>query len=305
MKYLLIIILISASYSFGQSDNKTLDSLKTEMANTQKKIEKLNRIVGSTETTLESRFSKLASDLATQSTTLNNLVNEKDKALRTQVTAIYDSLGMNTARVTANDTKFKTEQTKSEKNFLYSVIGILSLFLLLVVIYFLIQKRAKSNEQKTGVLDTSTKELKEQISELRASISEEFGSLLEKFASISSAQPATDAAPDHTMVIEFAKQIISMENNMTRIDPEDNSFRRIKRAIENMHNTLKTMDYEITPLLNANIKEGHIIEIDHQEPDESIDAGNRIVYNVVKAEILYKNELLQRGKVKVKVNPNY
>ena len=304
MKYLLIIILISASYSFGQSDNKTLDSLKTEMANTQKKIEKLNRIVGSTETTLESRFSKLASDLATQSTTLNNLVNEKDKALRTQVTAIYDSLGMNTARVTANDTKFKTEQTKSEKNFLYSVIGILSLFLLLVVIYFLIQKRAKSNEQKTGVLDTSTKELKEQISELRASISEEFGSLLEKFASISSAQPATDAAPDHTMVIEFAKQIISMENNMTRIDPEDNSFRRIKRAIENMHNTLKTMDYEITPLLNANIKEGHIIEIDHQEPDESIDAGNRIVYNVVKAEILYKNELLQRGKVKVKVNPN-
>ena len=300
MKYLLIIIALSPSYSFGQLENNILDSLKSELVETQKEIKLLKSSVQSNDV----KTKKVTSDLATQSTTLEALVNKKDKALRSQVTAIYDSLGTNTARVTANDTKFKTEQTKSEKNFLYSVIGILSLLLLLVVIYFLIQKRAKSNEQKTGVLDTSTKELKEQISVLRASIIEEFGSLLEKFASISSAQPATDTAPDHTMVIEFAKQIISMENNMTRIDPEDKSLKRIKRAIEKMHNTLKTMDYEITPLLNANIKEGHIIEIDHQEPDESVEVGNRVVYNVVKAEILYKNELLQRGKVKVKVNPN-
>jgi len=305
MKYILITLALSISYSFSQAkENNILDSLKAELTMTQEEIKQLNSRVHANDLKLTNTIIEVKTNLAAQSTTLKNLVNKKDKALRTQVTAIYDSLKTNTARVNANDIKFKTEQTKSEKNFLYSVIGILSVLILIIIIYLLTQKRAKSIEQKTGDLDSSTKELKEQLSSLSMSTSEDLASALEKFASISSAQPTTDAAPDHTMVIEFAKQIISMENNLTSIDPGDKSFRRIKRAIEKMHNTLKIMNYEITPLLDANIKEGHIIEIDHQEDDESIESGKRIVYNVIKAEIHYKNELLQRGKVKVKVNPN-
>jgi ATP-dependent Zn protease len=228
MKYLLIIIALSPSYSFGQFENNILDTLKYELVETQKEIKLLKSSVQSNDVNLK----KVESDLATQSNTLKALVNQKDKALRSQVTAIYDSLGTNTARVTANDTKFKTEQTKSEKNFLYSVIGILSLLLLLVVIYFLIQKRAKSIEQKAVDLDTITQQLKKQLSELSATTSEEFASTLEKFASISNGLPTTSADPDHSMVMEFAKQIVTMENNMSRMNLEDKGLKRIKKSID-------------------------------------------------------------------------
>ena len=128
-------------------------------------------------------------------------------------------------------------------------------------------------------------------------------SALEKFASVSSTQ-VTETEPDHTMVKEFAKQIVSMENNMSRMDPNFRGLKRIKRAIEKMHITLKTMDYEITPLLGSNIIEGHIRENGIKETDEIIPLGQQIVYNVVKAEIHYKGEPFQRGKVDVKINPN-
>jgi uncharacterized GH25 family protein len=95
-----------------------------------------------------------------------------------------------------------------------------------------------------------------------------------------------------------------MENNLSRMDTEVRGLNRITRAIENMHNTLKTMNYEIVPLLGSNLIEGQIIEIGLSEPDVSIEAGKKIIYNVVKAEILFNGKQIQRAKVDIKYNPN-
>jgi preprotein translocase subunit SecG len=293
MKNVLIIFLLLSNFAYNQDSESEYLRLNIELLKTQKQF-----------ILLDKKIEDLSASMSTQSKSISALVDKNDKALRAEVTSIYDSLQKNSLRVTANDSKIKLEQAKSEKNFLYSIIGILVLLFLLVGIYILNQKRAKSLEVKTGNLDASTQNLKDQLAELSTSTSEDIASALEKFASIILAQPKTDSVPDHSMVFEFAKQIVSMENNLSRMDTEVRGLNRITRAIENMHNTLKTMNYEIVPLLGSNLIEGQIIEIGLSEPDVSIEAGKKIIYNVVKAEILFNGKQIQRAKVDIKYNPN-
>ena len=293
MKNVLIIFLLLSNFAYNQDLEAEYQRLNIELLKTQKQF-----------ILLDKKIEDLSASMSTQSKSISALVDKNDKALRAEVTSIYDSLQKNSLRVTANDSKIKLEQAKSEKNFLYSIIGILVVLFLLVGIYILSQKRAKSLEVKTGNLDASTQNLKDQLAELSTSTSEDIASALEKFASIILAQPKTDSVPDHSMVFEFAKQIVSMENNLSRMDTEVRGLNLITRPIENMHNTLKTMNYEIVPLLGSNLIEGQIIEIGLSEPDVSIEAGKKIIYNVVKAEILFNGKQIQRAKVDIKYNPN-
>ncbi len=285
MKPLFIIVFLASSHCFGQQNN--IDT------NYRSEYIKMQQALTKYQEKIEGEINQVSIDLSKQSQKLN----KNNDFIRAKVTSIYDSLARNTKLVNDNNSKIISQQSESEKNFLYSVIGILCLSLLIGGIYIHMQRRARSNEQKTL-------ELIDQLSTMSTTSSEDIASALEKFASIVLTQPKTDSVPDHSMVFEFAKQIVSMENNLSRMDPEVRGLNRITRAIENMHNTLKTMNYEIVPLLGSNLIEGQIIEIGLSEPDVSIEAGKKIIYNVVKAEILFNGKQIQRAKVDIKYNPN-
>ncbi len=318
MKNVLIIFLLLSNFAYNQDLEAEYQRLNIELLKTQKQF-----------ILLDKKIEDLSASMSTQSKSISALVDKNDKALRAEVTSIYDSLARNTKLVNANNSKIISQQSESEKNFLYSVIGILCLLLLIGGVYIHMQRRSRTNEQKTLALkdelstisntssediasalekfasvEQKTLELKDELSIISTTSSEDIASALEKFAIIILAQPKTDSVPDHSMVFEFAKQIVSMENNLSRMDTEVRGLNRITRAIENMHNTLKTMNYEIVPLLGSNLIEGRIIEIGLSEPDVSIEAGKKIIYNVVKAEILFNGKQIQRAKVDIKYNPN-
>lgn len=316
MKQILIILLMSASFSYGQDSSNVVrtelkeeifsyvkDSLNLEIEGLKAKVSRLNKSVKSREISLNKKIDLVSSDLTSHSDKISQLINQNDKALRLQVSAIYDSLEQNTIHVKANDNIIKSEQVKSEQNLLYSIIGVLVLLLLLVGVYLVMQKKTKNIEQKTGDLDDSTKDIKSQLSKLSTSVSEDMACALDKFANLANTSSSVNATPDHSMVLEFAKQIISMENNISRMDPKDRGLKHINKSIKKMHDSLKIMEYEIIPWLGKEVNEGVIIEIDKQELDESIEVGKLLVFNVLKADVQYRGKQIQRGKVDVKVNP--
>ena len=230
---------------------------------------------------------------------------ENKSLLLAQVSIIYDSLQSNAAKLESNELRILEEEMNSEQGKMYTILsgaGVLIALLFVFVIYLLTQRKTKAIEE---TLDESKEDLKNQLASLRIETGEGLAKAIEKFAEVSQASgKEQNSEPDHSMVIQFAKQITTMENNLSRMDPETRGFKQLNRAIEKMHNTLKSMDYEITPLLGTNVIVGQIIDIGEHLPDESITDGKRIVFNVVKAEILFKGELLQRGKVDVKYNPD-
>lgn len=234
----------------------------------------------------------------------DSLIQNKSLLLA-QVSIIYDSLQSNAAKLESNELRILEEEMNSEQGKMYTMLsgaGVLIALLFVFVIYLWTQQKTKAIAE---TLDDSKEDLKNQLASLRIETGEGLAKAIEKFAEVSQASgKEQNSEPDHSMVIQFAKQITTMENNLSRMDPETRGFKQLNRAIEKMHNTLNSMDYEITPLLGTNLIVGHIIEIGDRYPDETIPDGKKIIFNVVKAEIIYKGELLQRGKVDVKFNPD-
>ena len=304
MKYTLfsIFLVTNGIFAQGAADSIAIVSMQDEIARMQIDQKELNSNFWNENKKMNERFNDLSEDFEKQSSILRALVYEKDSLLA-KVTALNSELEKNAKSVEANNEKINAEQTKTEQNFLYTIIGILAVLFIVIVIYLMTQRRANSIEQKTGDLDASAADLKNQLSNLSARTSEDLASALEKFANIATAQPV-ETESDHTMVKEFAKQIISIENTMSRMDANDRGLRRIKHSVDKMHDTLKTMDYEITPLLGTNVSEGQKIDVEEQKIDETVAPGMRTIVNVLKAEILYKGVQIQRAQVEIKKNPN-
>ena len=97
-------------------------------------------------------------------------------------------------------------------------------------------------------------------------------------------------------------QIATMENNIYHMDPETRGLNKIVRAIKNLRNNYKVMGYDIPVLLGTEWKEGDIIEIIAELPDESIEKGKKIITRVVTPRIDFKGEMIQRPKVEIKYN---
>lgn len=230
---------------------------------------------------------------------------ENKSLLLAQVSIIYDSLQSNAAKLESNELRILEEEMNSEQGKMYTMLsgaGVLIALLFVFVIYLLTQRKTKAIEE---TLDESKEDLKNQLASLRIETGEGLAKAIEKFAEVSQASgKEQNSEPDHSMVIQFAKQITSMQNNMSKMDPNTKGFKNIQKSIEKMHTTLNTMNYVITPLLGTRISGGQIIDIGEQLPDLNIEGDLPVVFNVIKAEILYDGDLIQRAKVDVKFNPD-
>ena len=57
------------------------------------------------------------------------------------------------------------------------------------------------------------------------------------------------------------------------MNQEDGGVKRIRRSIQKIHDSFKTQEYELTPLLGTELRDGQIIEIDQRELDADIAPG--------------------------------
>lgn len=200
----------------------------------------------------------------------------------------------------ANLNHGQEELDASNKKFV-SFFIITALITILIIIFLLyLVKRLITLNALLNNLEDENKIQRDQIVQLISISGENLALAIEKIETWNSKKTPTD----HSMVIEFAKHITTIENNMSRMDVNDRGLIRIKRAIDNIYNSLKIMNYEIIPLIGTELSEGQIIEIDIRTPDESVEMGKKIIFNVIKAEILYEGIQIQRAKVDIKYNPN-
>ncbi|MFM7682175.1 MAG: hypothetical protein ACKO7P_05450 [Bacteroidota bacterium] len=282
-------VIFSNSFIYTQKNSddfrKSQNKLKVELRLFQQKY---NAEISELQTTIEKN--KTCSD--------SSLVDTKLK-FEKELIKVKSELGKNNSTL-RKDYNELVASNKSNGNYLL-IFGIVALLLLVITLF--IGFRLFSLKRKLFRLEEDNHTQKNQITQLTTNSSENLALVLDKIATVTN-NNKSEAAPDHSLVIELVKHITTIENNMSRMDPNDRGLARIKRAVENMHNSLKSMDYEITTFIGREIREGEIIEVDLSEPDDSIEMGKKVIFNVIKAEILFQGKQIQRGKVDIKYNPN-
>lgn len=297
--------IISSSEDYEDIRNEIKD-FKQHILTIQNTADDVAEIKEDIERHSEKMLSKSSiSDLKTLKNEINNRINILEKSLgesnviiQKDIDDINVSLDVtqnqldsaNNQLINQGDEIIETKLSNDKTSMLSLISLILGLLLIvaLIFIYRLTSKNISSNKNEIKDILKLDNHLK---------------IILEKHTQILEQDNGGNSEEETLKSVKMvADEITAMENNIYHMDPETRGLSKIVRAIKNLKNNYKVLGYEIPILLGTEWKEGDIIEIIAELPDESIEKGKKIITRVVTPRIDYKGEMIQRAKVELKTN---
>ncbi len=223
-----------------------------------------------------------------------NIVSLKDQldGNLTKMNSQLDSLdsGLGDANKQLETTKLSSELARQDikDNVLYLLGAICIILILIIVVYWLTHK--KHSTAQNEIADAKT-HLEEQINTANADFAEKLLEAMNKLPKPGEAGDTSKNPEDnHGLILDFAQQIATMENNIWHLSKDDGVRKRIERATKNMRETFKTLGYDMPKLLGTEVSENQIIQIRKRREDTSIALGKNMIIRVVKPLVLFNGK---------------
>ena len=284
------------SQLISDRDNE-LKELRIEMSNITKELKQLNEKLGwqySKSKSIESALNSYNIQLSA--------IEDSTKQIRDRV---FDNIG--TLQNSLNETSDEIEdvQMKSEKSnkamqerLTYLFVAIALIILLLIAVYWINGKR---NNNVRSELGNAKAGLEAQINNANADFAEKLERTLREL-SHAGEDGVSNPQDNQGLILDFAQQIASMENNIWHLPEDDRVRKRIERATKKMRDTFMSLGYEMPKLLGTEVSDNQTIEIKHRSEDSTIPAGKSIITKIVKPLILFNGKMVQRPIVDIKEN---
>jgi hypothetical protein len=224
----------------------------------------------------------------------------------TKMNSQLDSLdsGLGDANKQLETTQQSSELARQDikDNVLYLLGAICIILILIIVVYWLTHK--KHTTAQNEIADAKT-HLEEQINTANADFAEKLLEAMNKLPKPGEAGDASQNPEDNQgLILDFAQQIASMENNIWHLPEGDGVRKRIERATKKMRATFKSLGYDMPKLLGTEVSENQIIEIKNRKEDLSIPAGKVIISKIIKPQVLYNNKMIPGVRLVVDVIEN-
>lgn len=177
------------------------------------------------------------------------------------------------------------------------VIGILTLT------YFILRRKigngASTIERIRSAqegLESAQKAMQEESLKLDSKLVE----LLDKQVRISQ-NNVDETQIDHSFVMKVADEIVGIETNLYRMDPNTRGYRQLLRRIEHIRNNFLANGYEIVEMLGKPYNEGMKV-VANFVPDDTLAEGEQIITGIIKPQINYKGKMIQSAQITVSQN---
>ena len=277
-------------------DNE-LKELRIEMSNMTKELKQLNEKLGwqySKSKSIESALNSYNIQLSA--------IKDSSKQIRDSV---FDNIGMlqNNLNLTSNeieDVQMKSEMSNKamQERLTYLFVAITLIILLLIAVYWINGKR---NNNVRSELGDAKAGLEAQINNANADFAEKLERTLKEL-SHAGEDGVSNPQDNQGLILDFAQQIASMENNIWHLPEHDRVRKRIERATKKMRHTFMSLGYEMPNLLGTEVSDNQTIEIKHRSEDSTIPVGKSIIIKIVKPLILFNGKMVQRPIVDIKEN---
>ncbi len=300
MKRITISIFLLASVSaFAQTETLTKEDLGKELQPLKTGIQ-----------ALQNENSKLKIEVDNLKTQIQS-ANKSIDSLQNQTQANSDSIAQTAKElgVKISATETNTNQKISEvdkslsKNSLYGIIGVLSAILLSGLLYWLLNKKQKSD--KTDMID--------QLSKTKTSIEEslvkEFGKqtdLIESELQLLAKQKtesstSANVEPDHSLALKLASEINLIERNINLMDKATKGLKQLERSVGKLKDNLSANGYEMPELLGKQYHQGMKVIVTSSIPDENLEKGSEIITKVLIPQVNYNDKMIQTAQIEVSV----
>ena len=315
--FLLILLVAFAQLSFSQGAGGDEDTVK--YASLQQE-----------QTKLKKAFDDLSLNIKRQGEELRRLSDENNR-LRSTV----DSLGKKCSDLAGvqdkdrKDVSGKIEKTNSSvssntmklKERTYWGIGIIVFIILFIVgVYLFISRRIKRGDisitemhKAQNTLQEAQSKLQEEsikLQEAQSKLQEEsikldntFIEIIEKQLKAVPVAPTgtTSNAPDHSLALKVADEIVRIEMNLSRMNPAVKGHKPLSKAVQRLRDNFKANGYDIVEMLGKPYDEGMKADVNFVS-DDTLPEGQQIITGITKPQINYNGKMIQKAQITVSQN---
>jgi hypothetical protein len=289
----ILICFIVPLISFGQTDIYSIQNEKIHLL--EQSVKNLQ-----TENNLIKKQSKLLNENFIKQQKLLNNLNSQVSNNTENIKKTADETGTKITETNASIITNKTtiEQNLKSKSIFVGIILLITI-IILVVIYFLLRKRINISKNAIDKINDTQKILQEESLKLDGKLIEIFETQIK----IQESQPISskEIESDHSLVLKVADEIVRIETNLSRMDSGIKGFKQLAASVRRIKDNLLANDYELIDMLGKPYDEGMRVFADFVV-DENLNAGERIITTIIKPQINFKGELIQKAKITVSQN---
>ena len=307
MKYyfLCTIFLLGLSFSTlkAEDNSKTIEYLKTEVSNLNTQQELLHKEFK----TLSSKNSETEGQISEIQITNKKLVSNIDSLQKDYNTLVANQKADKSEIVNSigktNELIQTTENVLSSRT-LWGACGLVILLSVIIATIFAFLKKIKLG---TSSID-EVRKAQEALGVAQKKMQEESIKLDNQMLAIVQKQleskPTTSvgtAAPDHSLALKVADEIVRIELNMSRMDSSIKGYKQLTKAVERIKDNFNANGYEIVDMLGKPYNEGMKVTANFVA-DEDLEEGKQIITGITKPQINYNGQMIQAAQITVSQN---
>ncbi len=202
----------------------------------------------------------------------------------------------------ATDTAVSTNQTTLQSRSIWGGVIVLAIMAAIAVVALWFTKRIKSGYSSIDEVRKAQERMQEESIKLDNRLLEIIDQQLKTAKAIQTAAPSTaTAAPDHSLAIKVADEIVRIELNLSRMDPSIRGYKQLSKAVERIKNNFMANGYEIIDMLGKPYNEGMKVTANFVV-DESLKEGEQIITGITKPQINYNGKMIQAAQITVSQN---
>ncbi len=269
------ILLLKQKVQYLQSENNKLKNelilLKSEYINTNQNLQTLEQQVTINATDIQKTNSELSGKITNTETTTNQKFNEVDNTL--------------------------------SKNFLWSIIGVLSTIIFSGLVYWLVSRKQSTDKSnlENQIIKTK-KSLEEESIKLDTKLTEVLETQLKLVQEERANFPANKSDEiDHSLALKVADEIVRINKNLSNMDESTKGLKQLSASVKRIEDNFAANGYEMPELLNKPFNSGMKIIVANSIPDENLNEGEEIITKIIKPQINYKGVMIQSAQVEVSV----
>lgn len=234
----------------------------------------------------------------------NESLQQKIDSLKTacenlKKTQVAEKLIINEKIQSTNDSIVANQSALKNHAILGGISIVVILFAIILITYFIIKRMRKGNysidevrKTQNILLSTQTKMQEESVK-----LDNKLLELVDKQLS-SIAMPITSAAPDHSLALKVADEIVRIEMNLSRMDASVKGYKQLSKAVQRIKDNFKANGYEIVDMLGKPYVAGMKAAVTFVT-DESLDKGQQIITKIIKPQINYQQQMIQAAQIEV------
>lgn len=226
--------------------------------------------------------------------------------------------------VKVDDTyKLTTERIENfdkslSRNSLYWIIAVLGVAVFALVSFILLRKQLfkqktdmdsdiadakKQFEEKNAKLSSNIQETRKTLEEEGVKLDNKLIEVLEtQLKIINNNNSGNGSETDHTLALKVADEIVRIEKNMSKLDPDIKGLKPLSKGIERIKDNFKANGYDMVQLLNKEYDDRMNIDVINFIDDETIPSGKKLITRIIRPQVNYKEVLIQRAQVDVSQN---